>query len=38
MYPEFMIAPMREELTRYGVRELRTAGRSMMHSPGPRAR
>ena len=26
MYPEFMIAPMREELTRYGVRELRTAG------------
>ena len=26
MYPEFMIAPMREELTRLGVRELRTAG------------
>ena len=26
MYPEFMIAPMREELTRFGVRELRTAG------------
>ena len=26
MYPEFMIAPMREELTRVGVRELRTAG------------
>ena len=25
MYPEFMIAPMREELTRVGVRELRTA-------------
>ena len=25
MYPEFMIAPMREELTRFGVRELRTA-------------
>ena len=24
MYPEFMIAPMREELTRFGVRELRT--------------
>ena len=24
MYPEFMIAPMREELTRLGVRELRT--------------
>ena len=26
MYPEFMIAPMREELTRFGVRELRAAG------------
>lgn len=25
MYPEFMIAPMREELTRLGARELRTA-------------
>ncbi len=25
MYPEFFIAPMREELTRHGVRELRTA-------------
>ncbi len=25
MYPEFLIAPMREELTRYGVRELRGA-------------
>ncbi len=25
MYPEFMIAPMREELTRFGVQELRTA-------------
>ena len=25
MYPEFMIAPMRGELTRFGVRELRTA-------------
>ena len=24
-YPEFMIAPMREELTRLGVKELRTA-------------
>lgn len=24
MYPEFFIAPMREELTRLGVRELRT--------------
>ena len=26
MYPEFMIKSMREELTRLGVRELRTAG------------
>ena len=26
MYPEFMISPMREELTRFGVRELRTVG------------
>ena len=25
MYPEFFIAPMREELTRFGVKELRTA-------------
>ena len=25
MYPEFFIAPMRDELTRLGVRELRTA-------------
>ena len=25
MYPEFLIEPMREELTRYGVRELRSA-------------
>jgi putative YphP/YqiW family bacilliredoxin len=25
MYPEFLIAPMREELTRLGARELRTA-------------
>lgn len=25
MYPEFMIAPMREELTRHGVEEARTA-------------
>jgi len=25
MYPEFLIGPMREELTRLGVRELRTA-------------
>ena len=26
MYPEIMLAPMREELTRLGVRELKTAG------------
>lgn len=25
MYPEFLVAPMREELTRLGVQELRTA-------------
>jgi len=25
MYPEFMIAPMREELIRFGVKELRTS-------------
>ena len=25
MYPEFFVAPMREELTRLGVKELRTA-------------
>ena len=25
MYPELFIAPMREELTRFGVKELRTA-------------
>ena len=25
MYPDFFIAPMREELTRLGVKELRTA-------------
>jgi len=26
MYPEIMVIPMREELTRLGVRELKTAG------------
>src|SRR6266496_6541718 len=26
MYPEIMVVPMREELTRLGVRELKTAG------------
>lgn len=37
MYPEFMIAPMREELTRFGVRELRTAGEvdeALTRTPG----
>ena len=37
MYPEFMIAPMREELTRFGVRELRTAGEvddALTQTPG----
>ena len=37
MYPEFMIAPMREELTRFGVRELRTAtdvDQALARTPG----
>ncbi len=37
MYPEFMIAPMREELTRFGVRELRTAAEvddALTQTPG----
>ena len=37
MYPEFMIAPMREELTRFGVRELRTAAdvdQALTRTPG----
>ena len=37
MYPEFMIAPMREELTRFGVRELRTAAdvdEALARTPG----
>ena len=37
MYPEFMIAPMREELTRFGVRELRTAAEvdeALTRTPG----
>jgi len=25
MYPEFFVAPMREELTRFGIEELRSA-------------
>ena len=37
MYPEFLIGPMREELTRYGVRELRSAAdvdEALMNTPG----
>jgi putative YphP/YqiW family bacilliredoxin len=36
MYPEIMVIPMREELTRLGVQELRTAGEvdSAMVQPG----
>jgi len=37
MYPEIMVIPMREELTRMGVRELRTAeevDRAIVNQPG----
>ena len=37
MYPEIMVIPMREELTRMGVQELRTAGevdRAIVDQPG----
>jgi putative YphP/YqiW family bacilliredoxin len=37
MYPEIMVIPMREELTRIGVRELRTAeevDRAIINQPG----
>ena len=37
MYPEFLIDPMREELTRHGVRELRAAvdvDEVLMNTPG----
>jgi putative YphP/YqiW family bacilliredoxin len=37
MYPEIMVVPMREELTRMGVQELKTAeevDRALAHSPG----
>lgn len=37
MYPEIMVIPMREELTRLGAQELRTAedvDRAMAHQPG----
>jgi bacilliredoxin len=38
MYPEIMVVPMREELTRLGVEELRTADgvdRALTHPAGP---
>src|SRR5579864_2446948 len=37
MYPEIMVIPMREELTRMGVQELRTAAevdRAVVNQPG----
>ena len=36
MYPEIMVVPMRKELTRLGVEELRTAAEvdQALHSPG----
>ena len=37
MYPELMVIPMREELTRIGVQELRSAGevdRAIVNQPG----
>jgi putative YphP/YqiW family bacilliredoxin len=37
MYPEIMVVPMREELTRLGIQELRTAeevDRSLANQPG----
>ena len=37
MYPEFFIAPMREELTRYGIKELRTVDdvdKALVETPG----
>jgi len=37
MYPEIMVIPMREELTRLGIQELRTAAevdRAIAHQPG----
>ena len=37
MYPEIMVIPMREELTRIGVQELRSAGevdRAIVNQPG----
>lgn len=35
MYPEIMVVPMREELTRLGVQELRTAADVDQALPGP---
>jgi putative YphP/YqiW family bacilliredoxin len=37
VYPEFFIAPMREELTRYGIKELRTVDdvdKALVETPG----
>ena len=37
MYPELMVLPMREELTRLGIQELRTAAevdRAVANQPG----
>ena len=35
MYPEIMVVPMREELTRLGIEELRTAAEVDKTLPGP---
>ena len=35
MYPEIMVVPMREELTRLGIEELRTAAEVDQTLPGP---
>ena len=37
MYPEFFVSPMREELTRYGIKELRTIAdvdKALVETPG----
>ena len=37
MYPEFFVSPMREELTRYGIKELRTVAdvdKALVETPG----
>ena len=35
MYPEIMVVPMREELTRMGIEELRTAAQVDQTLPSP---